>query len=254
MKDNKTTTRKNRPLPDSERPDWAKSMPEEEWKSYIHSPQCKVCNANHNGRNLRSEVEALVIERKTHVEVCDVIFERYGLQLAPRNISRHMERHAPCYVNALKVLLESELSEVLSGATGLIVDHTKFLLGVMQVAWQQLIDHPEQITVADGIRAACQLARMGIDIGSRDSAITQEQVNQLIEIMQSIMNQEQVAEVRRRYDILSDAERESESSPVRKQATAMADDENGVVVDGEYIALDSLNFLPDEGPDSEEKA
>ena len=247
MKDDKSTTRKNKPLPENERPDWAKSIPDEEWESYVHCPQCRVCNANHNGRNLRCEIEALVIERKTHVEVCNVINERYGLRLAPHNVSRHMARHAPGYINVLDALMQSELGDVLNGALGPIVDQTKFLLGVIQVAWQQLLLHPEQVTVTDGIRSAWKLTQMGINIRPRDDAITQEIVNQLIEIMQTVLTPEQREEVRRRYYLFRDAERESESSPqVQVQANPVADDENGVVVDGEYVALDALAFLPDE--------
>jgi hypothetical protein len=253
LKDDKSTTRKNRPLPENERPDWAKSIPDEEWESYVHSPQCRVCNANHNGRNLRCEIEALVIERKTHVEVCNVINERYGLRLAPHNVSRHMARHAPGYINVLDALMQSELGDVLNGTVGPIIDQTKFLLGVMQVGWQQLLEHPEQVSVVDGMRAACQLAKMGIDVGS-DNRITQKEINDLILIMQTVMNPGQREEVHRRYDLFRDAERESESSPqVQGQATTIADDENGVVVDGEYVALDDLTFLPDEDPEDDDK-
>ena len=254
MKNDKNTTRKNRPLQESERPDWAKSIPDEEWESYVHCPQCRVCNANHNGRNLRCEIEALAIERKTNVEVCDVINERYGLRLAPHNISRHMARHAPGYINVLDALMQSELGDVLNGTVGPIIDQTKFLLGVMQVGWQQLLEHPEQVSVVDGMRAACQLAKMGIDVGSQDNRITQKEINDLIEIMQTVMTQEQMEEVHRRYILFRDAERESESSPqVQGQATTIADDENGVVVDGEYVALDDLTFLPDEDPEDDDK-
>ena len=246
MQNDKNITKKNRPLPISERPDWAKSIPAKEWKKHVHSPQCKVCNANHEGRNLRSEIEALVIERKTAVEVCNVIFERYGLQLAPHNISRHMARHAPSYVNVLDGLLQSELGDVLNGTVGPIVDQIRYLLGVLQVAWQQLLLHPEQVSVADGIRAAEKLASItkDIDIRHHDNTITREDINQLLDILQTVLTEEQREEVSRRFYVNIDAEQEPESSPpIQGQVPVGVNDENGVVVDGEYISLDDIPTL-----------
>jgi hypothetical protein len=229
VQNDESITRKNKPLPENKRPDWAKLVPEEEWQSYVHSPQCRVCNANHKGRNIRSEIEALVIGRKTYVEVCDIMFERYGLQLAPHNISRHMARHAPSYTKMLGKLLQNDLGDVLDGAVEPFVDHISYLFGVIQVSWQQMLDHPEKVSVADGIRAAEKFALIakGSDF-QHDIRVTQEELNQLLDMMQAVMTREQIEEVERRFWIWKEHVKESESSPPEQgRAPATADDEGG---------------------------
>lgn len=204
MKDDERRVRKNKPLPVSELPDWARAFPAEELERYIHSPQCRVCNATtHNGRNLRSEIEALVIERKTHTEVCNIMYERYRVRLSDHNISRHMARHAPDYAKVLGKLLESDLGEVLQGAFGPVVDQYKFLLAVLQLALHKLLLHPEEVSIADGIRAAekFDLMTRGLDIWQRDNALSQEHITKWLDMMQIVMTPEQRKEVRGRFDV-----------------------------------------------------
>lgn len=252
MQSDESITRKNRPVPENERPDWATSMPDEEWQSYIHSPQCKVCNAVHDGLNLRSEIEVLVIERATYVDVSNIVFERYGLRLAPFNISRHMDRHAPSYRNALNRLLQSELSDVLNDTAGLVVNHTIFLLGVIQVAWDQILSHPEKVSVADGMRAAEKLSLMtvGIDVLDRRKGIDQEDINRLLDTLQEMhLTPDQKDLLMRKFYGEDVPEVESECPPsLQGQAPEGVNELSGVVVDGEYIALDDIPSLPDEEP------
>jgi len=249
VQDNKDNTQKNKPVPENERPDWAKSVPEDEWNSYVHSPQCRVCNAEHNGRKLRVEIEGLAIDRKSNVDVCDVIFERYGLQLAPHNIRRHMIRHAPGYANALKRIMQSELGDVLNGAVGPIVGHTEFLVGVIQVAWGQLITHPEQVTVTDGIRAAGKLIEItkGLDILQRGEGVSPEDITTVLDIMQFLMTAEQRAEVERRFlDLKAYRQLRLESFEGEVPEDVDVDDSRWVVVDGEFIDLESMPTMPQE--------
>jgi hypothetical protein len=255
MQNDDSVTRKNKPLPVSQRPDWAKSMPEEEWESYVHAPQCRVCNANHNGRSLRAEIEALVLERKTYVEVCDIVFERYGLRLAPHNVSRHMARHAPGYTKMLAKLLENDLGEVLRGAHGMFVDAPKFLLAVLQMSLHNGLLHPEQVTIADGIRAAGKLALItkGSENQEPDNAVTQDDINTLIDCMQEVLTPEQKVEVERRFFKLRDDRKSESSPPAQGQAPAWVDEENEVFVDDEYIAHDDLTALPVEDPAGEDE-
>ena len=242
MNDNEKI-RKNKPVPESELPEWAKVMPPEERERYVHSPQCKVCAAAHNGRPLRSEIEGLVIERKTYTEVCNIVHDRYGLRLFDYNIGNHMNKHAPDYAKAIERLLQSELGEVLQDITGPIVDQFKFLLSVVQVSMHNLIQHPEEVKLSDGIKAAekFHVLTQGLDIWN-DGGISQEEINNLIELMQTVMTPEQRAEVRRRY-----GERYAPVSAPEPEGPVP--ESEGVMVDGEFIPLDQLSTLPPEEPD-----
>ena len=237
--------RKNRPVQAGELPDWAKAMPLEERERYLHSPHCKVCNAAHNGRPLRSVIEALVIERKSYPKVCDIMRDQYGLELRDYNIMNHMNKHAPNYAKVLEGLMESELGEVLQGALGPIVDQYKFFVAVLQVAWHGLLLHPEQVSVADGIRAAekLHLITKGLDIRHRDDAITQEHITRLLDIFQMIMTPEQQAEVRRRFGEVFT----STPAPEAEELASNGQEEvQGVMVDGEFVRLDEIHTLPPE--------
>lgn len=251
MQDDERIARKNKPLPESELPDWMKAMPAEEREKYTHSPQCKVCTATNNGRNLRSEIEALVIERKTHTEACNVMYDRYGLRLNNHNISRHMARHAPNYAKVFQGLLESELGEVLQGGLGPIVDPFKFLLAVLQVAWHRLLENPNEVSLTDGIRAAekLHLITQDLDIRYRDDAVSQADITAILDIMQDVMTPEQRKEVRERFHVTISAE----ASPLSRQPdpeSAPRGDEGvkEVVVDGELIPIDKIHTLPPEEP------
>jgi len=219
-------------------------LPEEERDSYVHSPQCKVCNAKHDGRNIRSEIEALVIERKTHGELCDIIFARYALELAPHNISRHMARHAPGYTEVLNGLLQSKFEDVLAGAVGPIIDDVKYLFSVVQVAFHNLLVHPEQVTVADGIRAADKLAQMPGYVESKktNNMVTQEEITDLLDIMQGIMTREQVEEAKRRY--LAFRNNVESSEPCEEP-----DNLAGAWVDGEFVTPEDIPTLPPKDPE-----
>ena len=248
MKDDKSMTRKNKPLPESERPDWAKSIHAKEWEKYVHSPQCKACNADHDGRNLRSEIEALVIERKTYVEVCNIMFERYKLRLAPHNISRHMTRHAPAYATILGKLLENDLGEVLRGTHGPVVDAAKFLLGVIQMSFHNAILNPEQVTVSDGIRAAEKLNAItkNLNISLCEDAITQEDLIKLVDIMQEVLTPEQTKELEKRLPLSFAKPPPSPPSPPTEpeQALEAANEEEWIELDGVPMRLDGISDLP----------
>jgi len=242
MKDDEKIIRKNKPIPKNEFPDWAKAMPVEERENCVHSPQCKVCNATHNGRSLRSEIEGLVIERKTYTEICNIVHDRYGLQLFDYNIGNHMNKHAPDYAKALERLLHSELGEVLQGTVGPIVDQFKFLLAVVQVAMHRLIQNPEEVSLADGIRAAekFHVITEGLDVRHHDM-VTQKEINTILDIMQNVMTREQVEEVRRRFLTT----KQKKCSPAIEPETS--DGVPGMVmVDGQLIDSSKIPTLPPE--------
>jgi hypothetical protein len=210
------------------------------------STRRRCCTATHNGRPLRSEIEALVIEKKTHPEVCNIMFDRYGLRLFDYNLGNHMAKHAPNYAKALERLLQSELGEMLEGAMGPIVDQYKFPLAVVQVATHKLVQHPEEVSVADGIRAAEKLhiLTQGLDVWHH-GGVSQEEINTLIDIMQMVMTPKQRQEVRRRFGEIHTPV----SAPEAEGPDTSGDDEvEGVVVDGEFIRLDQISTLPPEEP------
>ena len=236
IKVDKEKVRKNKVLPVNALPEWAMALPEEELEAYIHSPQCRVCNAAHNGRNLRSEIEALTIERGTYTEVCNVLYEHYGLQLYPHNVSRHMKRHAPDYVKVFEKLRKGGLIEIAKEAIG----PEDFLAGVLQVSWFNLLSHPEKVSVADGIRAAEKFQAILKEVGLRqsDNKITQEEINKLIDIMQMVMTLEQRDEVLRRFGGFHASKHSPESPPTQEQAPDWIEREWTVVLDGENVELD----------------
>lgn len=237
--------RKNKPVPESEPPDWMGELTEEEREAYIHSPQCLVCNAIHDGRNLRSEIEALVIERKTHVEVCNIIFERYGLRLAPHNVSRHMSRHAPVYATVSERLMESDLGKVLRGDHGPIIDEGGFLVLVLQLSSHNALLYPERVTVKDGIAAAEKLLKLSerLNINRRADAMDQGDVTKILDIIHMVMTEEQREEVKRRW---GDELAGESTPPAREEAAVGIEGETGVVVDGQYIAVSDILVLPAE--------
>ena len=251
MKDDETTVRKNRPVQAGELPDWANAMPAEERERYVHSPHCKVCNATHNGRNLRQEIEGLVIEKKTYPEVCNIMYDRYGLELRDYNVMNHMAKHAPNYAKVLEGLMESELGELLSGSMGPIVDQYKFLLAVLQVALHRLLRHPDEVTVSDGIRAAekFHLITEGLNIRHGDDMISQQDITTLLDIIQTVMTPEQREEVSRRFGVAMDRE-PSPSSPAPAPEPAPGGDDSAflVEVDGEVIDIRKIPTLPPEEP------
>jgi len=182
-------------------PEWMKNLPEEERLKYLEAPNCKICHLRTpQGYPLRHEVELLVIEDKSYKEIGKIMYARYGVKILPSNISFHMNRHAPNFMQVVQRIISSELGDMLAGSIEGAVDQYKVLMAIMQVGLHGVLEHPEKVTTRDTIAAAekFHVITEGLDIRHHNE-ITQAEINEVLDIMQNIMSPEQIEEARRRF-------------------------------------------------------
>lgn len=241
---------KNKSLAKQDMPGWAVKLQPEERVRYLQSPQCKVCNCRDvNGRRLRYEIESMFMDGKSKVEICNAMYDRYAVRILPDSVRRHMERHAPIYTIAVSEMMNYEIGEVLARMKGRIVEPVVFMLAVVQVGMQNLLEHPEQADVTVALRAAKEFCtvteHMNINV---TGSISQEDINKLLDIMQMVMTPEQRVEVRRRFNVLVEESERSEEVEEAEDSQEMV----MIEVDGEMVNVDDIPTLPNEELGSDE--
>lgn len=96
---------------------------------------CRVCDS---GRAL--EIQDLVARGMTYVAIADVSLEKFGIQLSPSSICRHISN----YREALRVSASRQLTEVLDLEAETLNVHQARTLGLIKVAYENIITRYQQ--------------------------------------------------------------------------------------------------------------
>lgn len=96
---------------------------------------CRVCDS---GRAL--EIQDLIARGMTYVAIADVSLEKFGIQLSPSSICRHISN----YREALRVSASRQLTEVLDLEAETLNVHQARTLGLIKVAYENIITRYQQ--------------------------------------------------------------------------------------------------------------
>lgn len=229
----------NKPVPKGDQPKWMQMLSPEEREKYLHSSTCTICNATHNGRLIRPEIEMMVIERKKYQDICDIMFNKYNVRILPSQVSTHMSRHAPNYAEAVTKILTEELESILEGGLTALVTKEQLLMTAIQLSLHNMLVNPDGVSPEVGIRAATELHKMteGMELRVKHE-ISQQDINSILDVVQEILSPSQKELLYRKLygdDIIEgDVE---EASFI---------EEDVIVVDGEVIELDKIHFMEED--------
>lgn len=172
-------------------PEWLQDFSERDKIRYIHSNNCKICNLEVGGHRIRHEIETLIIEGKKLVEISAMMEQKYSLDVSPANISLHMKRHAPDYINVIKKYMRENLDDLLSKPIKNEVDSVRVFKTAMQIGFRNMTLNPSSVGPKETLTAAkhCHDVTEGINVNI--TSINQEELSRMIEVMQRIMTVEQ---------------------------------------------------------------
>ena len=182
----------NEDLSKDDLPEWIKSVSKADELRYIHSHQCKICRLEVGGRYIRQEIEIMrAVENKKLIDICAIIKAKYNKDITPSNISNHMKRHCPNYMEVTHKILAENFEDIVSKRIDKDVDQFTLWKIMMNIGAHNILKNPDEVKPRDADSAAKHYHDATEGILLNIPTFKEEELVKLVEVVQRILTPEQ---------------------------------------------------------------